>query len=157
MRGNSLPFAGRSCPPGVHEKVVLSCPSCLFPSRFPKTEESGRRNRRAHFVRPLCPSRFVHFVSLFFIVREAVSMVFNVDRSPALQPPLCFFFVLLCKSALQALRVSAPPRELFPPALLALPWRTLRTLRETFFRPPSSLHPLRRGRMPHLRKWSGSF
>ena len=63
-------------------------------------------------------------------------MVFNVDIPPALQPPFCFLFVLLCKSILQALRVSAPPREVFPPASLPLTLRTLRTLRETCFRSP---------------------
>ena len=57
--------------------------------------------------------------------------------------PLCFLFVLLCKILpLQALRASASPRELFPPALQLPPWRTWRTLHETCFRPPSSLHPL---------------
>ena len=39
---------------------------------------------------------------------------------------------------LQALCASASPREVFPPALLALPWRTWRTLRETFFCSPGA-------------------
>ena len=103
------------------------------------------RSRRLAGGTP-APRRAIRFPPAFH-VREAVFMFFHVDHPPALQPPLCFLFVLLCKILpLQALRVSAPPREFFPhPVSLPLP---LRPLREIFFRPPSARLPPRRGRMP---------
>ena len=66
-------------------------------------------------------------------------MVFNVDLPSALQPPLCFLFVLLCKTVLQSLHGSAPLREVFLPAPLPHTWRPWRTLREAFLRPTSAM------------------
>ena len=60
-------------------------------------------------------------------------------RPPSHSPvALLLLFVLLCKLVLQALRVSAPPRECFPPAFLPHPLRPSRPSRETFCLPPSA-------------------
>ena len=58
---------------------------------------------------------------------------------PHTSRPVRSLFVLLCKSVLQALRVSAPPREFFLPAPFPHTWRPRRTLREAFLRPTSAM------------------
>ena len=67
------------------------------------------------------------------------------------------FVSFLSFCAKPSFKPSAPPRlrvSSFLPHSLPLPFRPWRTLRETFFRPPSALLPPRRGKMPHPRKWS---
>ena len=77
--------------------------------------------------------------SRLYISAEQFSWFSMLTFLPHSSRPFCFLFVLLCKTVLQALRVSAPLREFFPPAPLPHTWRPWQTLRETFFRSPPAM------------------